>query len=407
MISIANAIMMGRAQGSGGGGVAPTRLVVDTFTANGTWTSPLAGTAQVECWGAGGGGVTATGGGGGGAYSRADVAVTEIGYTVVVGASAAGNGADTTFATTTVVAKGGTGAAGGGAGGQASASTGTVKYDGGNGQVDAGSAYGGGGAGDSGAGALAEPGERNGGRGSAAGFGAYIGSGGGSTSGAGRTSARGECRVTYTRPADPTYPRPQFRTWGRDLTTGTTSRSAPMPSGIVAGELLLMAVASDGAAALDITVSGWNKLGQQINATNTCTLAVFYKTAEGSDTATVETSAAESCTIQVWRIANGGVPEMTTTAGGTSTNPNPPSHVPSTGDAKYLWIALACVDGNGVAPSAAPSGYESWIATPPWHAQGVQLLCAEKFAETDEEDPGVYTQGSAPWCAATVSVPLV
>lgn len=397
----------GGVAGAGAGAAAPvTRQVVDSFVANGTWSSPITGTAQVEGWGGGGGGIAATGGGGGGAYSRDDIEVTPIGYAVVVGARSSDDGVDTTFGGTLLVAKGGKSGTNGGTGGLASESTGATKYDGGNGLLGAGTVSGGGGAGDAGPGVDTTPGEFNGGFGTT-GFSTYLGAGSGSTAEGSRHGARGACCVTYTLTADATYPRPQARTWSRDTVAGTTSRAARMPSGIVADELLLMAVGCDGAEGLDITVSGWIKLGQQINATNLCTIAVFYKTAVGGDTATVVTSATESCTIQVWRIASGGVPEMTTSAGGTTANPDPPAHTPSTGSDKYLWLAIVCGDGQVHEPSAAPTGYESWISTPPDRQQGVQLLCSEKFAEAASEDPGVYTLGSAAWCAATVSVPLV
>lgn len=117
-----------------------------------TWPSDI-GSVLVECWGGGGGGGGAatgerSGGGGGGGYSRAIVqGVPGTAYPYTVGAGGTGGagggagalgvaGGDTTYRTSVVVAKGGgVGATydAGGTGGQASAGTGTTKYNGGNG----------------------------------------------------------------------------------------------------------------------------------------------------------------------------------------------------------------------------------------------------------------------------------
>jgi len=184
----------------------------EAFTSSDSWVAPAGVTeAVVEAWGAGGAGggrsyvsgdAAAGAGGGGGAYARKTVTVTPAAsYSVVVGAGGTGDsdsgavGGDSTFATTTVVAKGGFGGGGGsadqaesgGSGGQASASTGDVKYDGGNGGSTSGivgvGGAGGGGAGSTSAG---NAGENGASVGAAAGG---AGSGEGGTGGAGRTSA--------------------------------------------------------------------------------------------------------------------------------------------------------------------------------------------------------------------------
>lgn len=128
-------------------------------TGAGTWT-PSAGcrAAYVELWGGGGqGGGAATssstcsvgGGGGGGAYAASLITGVSgtVSYSVGAGGSggAAGatgnNGGDTTWNTTTIVAKGGSGGAvlaagtsvlvqAGGAGGAAGSCTGDLKIDG-------------------------------------------------------------------------------------------------------------------------------------------------------------------------------------------------------------------------------------------------------------------------------------
>lgn len=148
-----------------------------TFNSSGSWTAPAGVTsATVEAWGGGGAGGGATGnpakggGGAGGQYARKVVTVTPgNSYAIVVGAGGNGGtgdgpaGGDSTFAATTVIAKGGaggTGAANGVAGsGSASGGAGDQVYAGGSGSSGNGAAgtggAGGGGAGSTGAGGAA------------------------------------------------------------------------------------------------------------------------------------------------------------------------------------------------------------------------------------------------------------
>jgi hypothetical protein len=141
-----------------------------------TWKAPTGVTSiTVEAWGAGGagGGATANpaqgGGGAGGQYVRKTVTVVPgTNYTVIVGAGGNGGtgngpaGGDSTFASTTVVAKGGAGGtnvANGVAGlGSTTGGVGDVVYAGGNGSNgDTANKYGagGGGAGSTGTGGSA------------------------------------------------------------------------------------------------------------------------------------------------------------------------------------------------------------------------------------------------------------
>ncbi|MBT0652291.1 glycine-rich domain-containing protein [Geomobilimonas luticola] len=139
-------------------------VVTDTFTTagTGTWTAPAGVTSvTIECWGGGGAGAQRStngngGGGGGGAYAKVNTFSVTPGnnYSYTVGAAGTSaatptNGGASSFNATTCVAAGGTSAATnsatGGAGGLASASTGNVKYNGGNGWTATGTGGGGGG----------------------------------------------------------------------------------------------------------------------------------------------------------------------------------------------------------------------------------------------------------------------
>lgn len=219
-------------------GCTATELYLNAGSAS--WTAPVTTTATIECWAGGGQGgfgiITAGGGGGGGgAYSKGTLAVTATtAYPYVIGAAGTGGtsptanpGGDSSFNTSTVVAKGGAGGlvgsgttqGAGGAGGAAGSGTGTTKHSGGNGGGGASLTVtgggGGGGSGDTadgtagvsggGGGAGGTSGGGNGGTGAtttvAATGGAQAGGGGGggsSTQGTGGSGAQGMMRLTYT-----------------------------------------------------------------------------------------------------------------------------------------------------------------------------------------------------------------
>ncbi len=222
----------------------PAIAATDTFTANDTWTAPAGVTSvTVEAWGGGGagGGVTGNpakgGGGAGGQYVQKVVTVVPgTSYAIGVGSGGTGGtgnggaGSDSTFASTTVVAKGGAGGARaasnntGGAGGIGSAAggVGDVVSAGGSGSAGttvapAPGGAGGGGAGSNGSGGSASAntagtGTSNGGGDGGAGLslvgnGSAGGTAGGGGSGAytasstdrsGGAGGRGQVIITYT-----------------------------------------------------------------------------------------------------------------------------------------------------------------------------------------------------------------
>lgn len=184
--------------------VSISRAETATYTTAGTstWQAPVGVTSvTVEAWGGGGAGGGATGnpakggGGAGGQYAKKVLTVVPgTNYTVIVGAGGiAGNGngpagGDSTFASTSVVAKGGAGglvaatnnSGGNGGAGSSTGGTGTTVFAGGNGSN--GVSTGTGGAGGGGAGSTGTGGNASG---NTAGTG---GTAGGGNGGAGLTS---------------------------------------------------------------------------------------------------------------------------------------------------------------------------------------------------------------------------
>ncbi len=399
---------------SGGSGLsAELTQVVDTFLASGTWTSPsnfkhpdgTDNAVLAQCWAAGGGGTTGVGAGGGGGFSEGKITGLAIstGYSVAVGTGAVNaNGGNSTFNTSSVVAEGGKSGTNGGTGGAAANGTGDTKFSGGNGGVGTGSRVGGGGAGNAANGSGATGGAATGGFGASSAAGAIIGAGGASTDAVQLAGARGEGRIIYDTLALAGYPRIRGRIFGRSTADGT-SHNVTL-SGTVAGELLVMLVGSDGIPTA--SVSGWTALTPQNESTNQCSMSLFYKTATGTDNATIALTASEQVGWEVLRVAGGGTPTWTTTQG-SSTNADPPSHATGV-SLKYLWLAVGVWDGNGGAGiTGMPASFGSLITVPPLGATGVQLAVCDRFSETATMNPGAFTSATEQWCAGTVSIPPV
>src|SRR5215213_5241152 len=116
----------------------------------------------------------------------------------------------------------------------------------------------------------------------------------------------------------------------------TTTGSAPtspvalsMPSGIVAGDPLLAVIGirtSQTAPAPTISMSGWSQVGATIAGTNQ-RIAIFRKTAAGSDTASfVFSGALNSMAAGVYRLSGADFSTSPELASDTTANPpNPPN----------------------------------------------------------------------------------
>jgi hypothetical protein len=285
------------------------------FTSTGTWTCPAGVTsATIQCWGAGGGGVTTPntasyggGGGGGGAYASSVITVVPgTNYSVSVGTgSAATNGGNSSFNSTTVVAVGGTAGANltGGLGGASASCTGTTKNsggNGGNGVTGTNSGGGGGGAGSTGNGgnataATAGTGTTlNGGNGGAGGTvapgnpGLNYGGGGAGAYGKSKTGgsgADGYVTITYTCP---TY------------TLSTTSGATPISSGSSTTVTLTSSAAGLPVGTYTVT---YNLTGSNTGTGLTATMTV---SAAGSGTFTTGTlSTSGTTTVTITNITSG------------------------------------------------------------------------------------------------------
>ncbi len=185
--------------------------------------------------------------------------------------------------------------------------------------------------------------------------------------------------------------------------------SPPLPSGITAGDLLVVFVAARSGSGITFTgvTAGWNELFRTTGGGSLNQFACYWKIAAGGDTLNVTASTLAYWAGTSYRITGhhaSANPECGTSATGNSTAPNPPNLTPSWGSANTLWIAAAAIDTTD-AGATLPTNYGSLIkdyastVPGPCAASGVRAL------QATSEDPGVWAfTNSAQWIAQTVAI---
>lgn len=198
-------------------------------------------------------------------------------------------------------------------------------------------------------------------------------------------------------------------------TANSTTHTINLPTGIAAGNLLLVFFSNDGLATASVTTpaSGWTELGTQLMLSDSARLTVFYRVADGAEgsTITITTSATEQSTHVSYRITGqhaSTVPEFASfTPGSSTSNPDPPSLNPSGWDVEdTLWIAVAAWDNNLDRDGTGyPTNYSSnqiWVDGGTGNAP---IMVATRNNAAASEDPGTFTiSGNEQWGAATIAV---
>lgn len=188
--------------------------------------------------------------------------------------------------------------------------------------------------------------------------------------------------------------------------TGTTTHTVNLPASIVAGNLLVVFIAVHSAQTIGGTLtSEYTALLSPVTSHGD-TFAIYYKTATGSEGATVgfttgsnRRSSHASLQIQSW----GDAVQISTGTSGTGTAIDPDSFTPS-GITTDLTIAV-CVSAVGQTGgqnfSGFPTDYDG-------DAQSESDDCSLAYAYRSiggTEDPGAFTADvSTAWLAYTIGV---
>lgn len=204
-------------------------------------------------------------------------------------------------------------------------------------------------------------------------------------------------------------------------TTAATTHTVNLPSGIAAGDLLLILFATVGNTTP--TASGWDSTTiVRINpGGSTHFLEFLFKKATGSEGASVSvsTGAASVRSASIAYRISGAIdpaaqaPERSTTVQGTSTAPNAATVTPTGGSKDFLFLTMFVQEGEEADDdtwvTGTPSGYSNLLqktcGTAGSAAANVQLASAQKQATASSEDAGAFTTAqSLDWAAITLAI---
>jgi hypothetical protein len=192
-----------------------------------------------------------------------------------------------------------------------------------------------------------------------------------------------------------------------------TAHLVAMPAVVDADDLLIILFSSDGTPTIT-NPTGWTQ--KLNNSASDGSVLVTCKDAVGNEDGTtvdVVTSVGEHAAAQVYRISAWGGDvvadvEISTSATGSSPNPDPDSLTPTWGAKDTLWIALAGL-GTERAATAYPTNYTDGTSTLSGGAGGVGTRTAMHTARRQlnavSDDPGTFTlEATAVWRAATLAI---
>lgn len=191
--------------------------------------------------------------------------------------------------------------------------------------------------------------------------------------------------------------------------SNSTNWTLTYPTNIASGNLLLLFIGRDGAAATPTLPAGWNIL---INSSDgNCALIVAYKFATGSESGTFsyQPGASEQGSWRIVRITGAHaseVPDIGTAATGNDSNPNPPSCTAGWGAEDNLWFACYGADNGATDATAYPTDFTNGFSDASGGGPGGALgTCRREYNSTDTLDPSTFTiDTSEQWVAQTIVV---
>jgi hypothetical protein len=204
---------------------------------------------------------------------------------------------------------------------------------------------------------------------------------------------------TNASAAELEFPSVLNRTASINAATTSHSVSIPGPLGNI-GNLLIIAISTDGTPASLVVPNGW---GEIVNTTNTDRTTVYVRISDGTETnpITITSTASIASAYHAWRITRtSGNIFIVPGASGSSTAPDPPVNNIGGPALPYLWLAI--VTTNGASCNANPADYTNGAASV---GSGVVECRAERKLETSSENPSPFgLTGSSGWLALTLAI---
>ncbi|MGH9252771.1 MAG: hypothetical protein ACRD0W_25135 [Acidimicrobiales bacterium] len=199
-------------------------------------------------------------------------------------------------------------------------------------------------------------------------------------------------------------------------TTAGTNHVVVLPSGIAAGDLILILMSIGSTAATLNVHADYTELLDENVAIG---LNILYRWAAGGEANPTLVSSANTRDATVtYRISGAEnpatqAPQIGTTATGSSVNPNPPTCTPTGGAKDYLWVTFCGSAGeqadDGTYCTAFPANFTDAQAQKTCGVAGTNLggmIAAASFQQNAaSQDPGTFTVSeNNTWRTQTVAV---
>lgn len=198
------------------------------------------------------------------------------------------------------------------------------------------------------------------------------------------------------------YPTVRSQTAGA-VTSSGTSHAVSLPATVAKDDILVVIVALQNSAAGSSTFSwpaGWTELIDTYQD-SACTASVGWKIAtgtEGGGTVTVTSDKTEKCVSKAFAVAGGEAVYAGASTWAYGAAPNPPNLAPGIGTKDFLWLAIACQQGNQNV-SVYPGSYTSTGVYYPnvvW-VDDATIAWGRRTTTAASENPGAYTMSGDAW----------
>lgn len=190
-----------------------------------------------------------------------------------------------------------------------------------------------------------------------------------------------------------------------DKNTTGSGDDYTLPSGIVSGDRLLFIYTG---ILNPTTPTGWTLFDNYGGSSGAPRTRLFTRDADGTEGSTLTLDATLRAVSIAYRISGAASVadwEVTTTTGGPSTSPDPPSESASYGADNTLWIAGGTFRDQGVDVTAFPTNYTNGKKIAGSGGSSASAGAAQRELNAASEDPGTLTiDASKDWGAFTVAV---
>lgn len=207
-------------------------------------------------------------------------------------------------------------------------------------------------------------------------------------------------------PAGASFPVVESRAASAETNTGSPA-TFDLPSGIVSGDRLLLIYAGITFPTTN-PPTGWSTLASYGGSSGAPRTAIYVRDADGTEGTTIDLDSSFRGVAIGYRISNAAPVaewEISTTTGGPSTAPDPPSETASYGADNTLWIAGGTFRDPTVDVTAFPTNYTNGQEIAGAGGSSHSAGSAERELNAASENPGAFTIDlSKDWGSFTVAV---